>query len=491
MALRARLNPPRPTPQSWRWHQAKVASISASLLMGRERRMEAETYLADGYGLRLAMQSRKDGWLPLARLARVSQPARLKGIQVSPIYGVPYLAATQVFDIRPTPRKWLALERTRDADALRVKSGLILVSRSGTVGRTTVATRAHEGALISDDLLRVSADEDWAGWLYGYLRCTQAHSMMVSEQYGHIIKHLEVKHLNAVPVPLVNRGHQESFSARCRKILEKRNVSAAKLAEAEQLFTDAVGPLPSWEELETGFSLPATELFAKRRRIEASYHHPRAAAILQGFKDNGKKVERLLDVAERVWWMKRFKRVFGDAGVPYVSADELFSLNPRLSKRVLVEQADHASEFFVREGWLVMACSGQVYGLNGSVALMTKYHEQLFFSHDLIRIVPRLDRVRPGYLYVALGHPELGRPLVIRYAYGTSIPHLEPLDVQTFPLVRLGSLSETRIAELAEEAVALRSEADEIENSLASDAETLVTDFLAGDRRNSVLTLAE
>ena len=44
--------------------------------------------------------------------------------------------------------------------------------------------------------------------------------------------------------------------------------------------------------------------------------------------------------------------------------------------------------------------------------------------------------IRPGYLLTALTHPTLGRPLVIRNAYGTSIPHLDPADVSDIPVVR-------------------------------------------------------
>jgi hypothetical protein len=149
-----------------------------------------------------------------------------------------------------------------------------------------------------------------------------------------------------------------------------------------------------------------------------------------------------------------------------------------LSKKVLVEQASEADRFFVKPGWLVMACSGQTYGLNGSVALVTDRQSHCFFSHDIIRICPSTDKIRPGYLLVVLGHPRFGRPLVIRNAYGSSIPHLEPDDVSDTPIVRLKRTDEDRIADLAEEAVALRDEADRLENRLTDDAERLISEFV-------------
>ena len=62
--------------------------------------MEAETYLSRGFSLREAIETQPNGWKPFGDLARVEQPGRLKGILVSPEYGIPFLAATQVFDVR-------------------------------------------------------------------------------------------------------------------------------------------------------------------------------------------------------------------------------------------------------------------------------------------------------------------------------------------------------------------------------------------------------
>jgi type I restriction enzyme, S subunit len=125
-----------------------------------------------------------------------------------------------------------------------------------------------------------------------------------------------------------------------------------------------------------------------------------------------------------------------------------------------------------------MACSGQIYGLNGSVCLATEAHSGTFFSHDLIRIRPKQGGPRAGYIATALSHPALGRPLLIREAYGTSIPHLDPSDVAAFPLVRLTKKREEALADAAEEAAAERGKADVKERKLANDAGTIVSDFL-------------
>jgi hypothetical protein len=433
------------------------------------------------------MEGRQGGWERLSEFATTWQPGRLKGIQVDPELGTPYLAAKQVFALRPVPRKFLSLDQIRDPHSLYVEDGQILVTRSGNVGRSILAHSPHRQVIISDDLLRIDVQRpEWWGWVYAYLRSSQARAMMMAAQYGHVVKHLEVSHLASLPVPVPQDGLLTDFSKKAESVLHKRNRAHELFLDAEECFEKAIGPVSFSKSPEVGFSVECSTLLSGRRRLEGSYHTPTATCILERFAELGLPVEQLSDVTERVWWMTRFKRVFGDNGMPYVSSGDLFSQNPPVTKRVIVEQAKNAEDFLVKAGWIVMARSGQTYGLNGSVALMTEKHERCFLSDDFVRIVPRLGRIRPGYLLTALGHPQLGRPLVIRMAYGTSIPHLDPVDVKTFPVVRLDEGLENEIADCTERAVQLRDEADESENGLTADAEALIDRFLSGDGSSPV-----
>jgi hypothetical protein len=401
-------------------------------------------------------------------------PGRLKGIQVSRDFGTPFLTATQVYDVRPVPRKWLALERTADAVNRFVSSGMILVTCSGSVGRPTLAYAPHEKTLISHDLLRVEpVDPSNAGWVYAYLLAPQVRAMSSSAQYGHIIKHLETSHLDGLPIPSVSDKSAANFNRRVARIIDLRNEAYRLSQKADMRFASAIGTLKSSAK-EEGFVATATDMTRGRRRLEASYHTPQATEILKRFKQS----DRLGDVTKGVWWMPRFKRFYGDAGIPYLSADELFTVNPPENKRILVDPCDKHRDYFVERGWIVMACSGQVYGLNGAAALITEHYENTFFSHDLIRIIADLSKIRAGYLLVTLTNRTHGRPLLIRAAYGTSIPHLDPGDVANFPVVRLAEHVESAVADLAEASAKARAEADVLEREIAADAGAIIDRFI-------------
>lgn len=475
MALRARIIPTLSSPKvASPWHKVKWAGIRASKLSVDDRRMEGDVYLSSGYGIRLAIEGKPSGWKPLGDLAEIGMPGRLKGIQVSQGHGTPFLAAMTVFDSRPTARKWLSLDRTADAESRFVSSGTILVTCSGTVGRTTLSYKVHEGKLITHDLLRIKAIEaSQRGWIYAYLHSKQVKAMATGAHYGQIIKHLEPSHLQALPIPLVKDEVALGFDLRFEKILALRNKSFDDLMAAEARYAKSIGDIKPKSDV-TAYGVSASSILGKRRRLDGSYYAPMATAI----KESIPNPVPLNKVSTKIWWMGRFKRFYGEGGLPYMSADELFTVNPADTKAILVRDDDGHKDYFVKRGWILMACSGQVYGLNGAAILATEYDERAFFSHDLIRIIPDDKKIRSGYLLIALTHPTLGRPLLIRAAYGTSIPHLDPSDVADFTVARLAPAIESEIADLAESSAAARAMADAMERELSVDADQIISAFI-------------
>jgi hypothetical protein len=480
MAIRARLTAPRETREEWLWHEVESTSLPASMLFGADRRMEAESYLAEGFNTRLQIEAKRQGWERLSDLVDTWQPNRLKGTLVHPDHGMPFLSATQVFDLRPAPRKWLSKGHVKDLDSLLVKPGMILVTRSGTVGRATLARESIVENIISDDLLRIAPKnaQDW-GWVYAFLRSNLAVKMMQSAQYGHVIKHLEPSHMNSIPLPVISLEIKQNFSDRVAMLLSLRNGAERLTRESETLLSKYLTPDGPSSGEHTFSQIGTSELFSDRRRFEAAFHSPRVRELLAAIGVNSRRIERVGDLVSRVWWMTRFSRNFGDGGVMYRSADDLFAISQVTQKQVYLEPIPNPQEFFVKSGWLLMACSGQIYGLNGSVTLATEFDEGFFFSHDLIRIAPKLDSIRSGYLFAYLGHPEIGQLLVKRNAYGSSVPHIDPGDVERIPVARLSEAQEDEIADLAEEASRRRAEADHVEREIAAEADGIITSFLS------------
>jgi hypothetical protein len=444
--------------------------------------MEAENYLAGGYGTRKAIESKSIGWQKFSAVARTRQPSRLKGIQVGSDYGTPFLAATQVYDLRPIPRKWLSLDRTEDVEERFVSPGTIVVTRSGDVGRATLAHSTMEGMLISDDLLRIEAiHPDWSGWIYAYLRAPTVRAIMKAAQYGHIIKHLEVSHIEALPIIDIPARDRKRFTNSAQEILEKRNEAHRLTLEAEQLFENAFGSFMPNDFGEHGFVAKANQLFMDgRRRLDAWHHNPSVAAIQKHLNARATTWASVVDLGFKVWLPTRFRRIPAEDGIPFIDSSDLFEINPDITKRIADQNFGDPYNARVTAGWLLLARSGQIYGVNGSAMMSGTCHESKVVSDHIIRIAPQKPRCELGYLMVAMTHPMLGRPRVKALPYGSSIPEIEVADVETLMIPRLPVAAEKKIAECAENAARLRNEADEIETLLADEAELQIARFLSG-----------
>ena len=490
MVIRARLSAPQPKPrEEWPYHKIEWAAISANLLAEADRRMEAETYLATGYAVRLTIESVRSGWVELSTVADVWQPSRLKGIQVGPEFGTPFLAATQVFDIRPIPRKWLAIDRTLNASDRFVKRGTILVTCSGSVGRSTLAFSPHVNTLITHDLLRVEArDKKHWGWLYAYLRAPKVRAMMTGSRYGHIIKHLEASHLQILPIPIVKDSLLDVFNSKVAEILELRDRANEKTLEAETHFESALGPLSVLDVGESGFVVgAASSFFTGRRRMDALPHNPAVFEIRKHLASNGKGFSQIGKSGFRVWLPGRFRRIPAEEGVDLVNTSDLFEINPDIVRRIADGDFGDPNKGRVEPHWLLMSRSGQIYGLIGNLVLATDALKGKVISDDAIRIAPADNAImRTGYILTALSHPTLGRPLVKSIPYGSSIPHIEPADLDYLDVVRLNRQDENRIADIAEQSAELRGRADVLEQRLGAEAEGIIDRFV-GKRHESLI----
>lgn len=486
MAIRARLSPPKEAPKAWPWHHAKWGEVKASIFSRGDRRMEAENYLSSGYGIRLAMDARATGKVTLGELAEVWQPSRLKGIVVSRAYGTPFLAATQVFDLRPVPRKYLSLDRTDSVAARVVKRGQILLTCSGSVGRATLAHVPHENTLISHDLLRVTPRDvkSW-GWVYGYLRSPQGRAMMRAAQYGHIIKHLETSHLRDLPVPALRDDLMDRFNQIAAKILALRIEAFERARVAEEIFAAAFPSLKP-EAQPLGFERRARELFGGRRRLDAGCFVLRPDEIDAAFLTDARSVQTLADVTDKVFVPGRFKHVYGDGGIPYLDSADILEVNPDITKFVLSLSPEEQKEYHVEPGWLLIPCSGQVYGNIGHSVLATEWHRAKVHTNHLLRVAPN-SSIRSGYLQCVLGHPELGRPRIVKFAFGSSVPEIAAGDILGVGVPRLATELENRLADLMDASALARDTADELEQELSSEAEHLIDLFLEGNTSSFVI----
>lgn len=443
-----------------------TSSVPLEAIAKGFRRFEAENYLTEGYGVRLSIESRAKSQVRLGELAKIWMPNRLKGIQTSPENGIPFLVATQVFEQRPRPRKWLSPSKTPFLKQRFVQQGWILMTCSGDVGDVILSYGPMLKTIISHDLLRIQPNNPAdLGYLYAFLRTRRARAMARSSKYGSVVKHVEPEHIMELPVPLFDHPLRSKLDGMIKKVFRLRQNAWELTNAAEELFSSMLGlKLPS-PPSQQSFYTRSGDLIQTGRRIDAHYHNPTARAIYKSFEEAHLEIQRLGEMVGPIFGVPRFKHIYSSAGIPYVDSEDLFKVHPEVTKYIPQVAKDDAAEYFVKRGWLLMMSSGQIYGLNGSVVLADEWCESKIVSNHVTRIVAKEGEESPdmGYLLVALNHPVFGRPLVLRLAYGTEVPEIAPYDLAAMPIPRADRETEEKIGRLARDAAREWAEARSLE----------------------------
>lgn len=480
MVIRAKLISSQLLPQSdWQGHEINYSSIKASLLFSKARRMDAEHYLEKGFQIRCDIESKKSGWLRLKDVAHVWKPPRFKGIEVDSEFGIPFLKAGQIYDMRPIPRKWLSAGHMDYYAELLVDAKTILMTCSGSIGRATFAYDTTKDILVSGDLLRVKVNLDLWGWVYACLRAPSVREIMNVSQYGHTVKHLDPLHLNELPIPMPEDPKiLKWFQEIAEKIFACRNEAFRKLKKAENIFEKQFPGYPKRDDSSVFIRKASQTIFQNRRRFDAQNHSPEKQSIEEHINSFDPTWSTLEQANCQIWSINRFKSIPAENGIELIGSAQIFELNPDYEKRISTSNIKDIDDGYVEPGWIMMARDGQVYGVIGSVVMATTRHKNKLPSCHVIRIVPGED-ILSGYLCIAIGHPTLGRSRIKTLPCGSSVPTIEVEDLKKFPIPRIKKNIEKAIAELAEAAFELWAEADAIENQIADRAENLILNFIS------------
>ncbi len=154
-------------------------------------------------------------------------------------------------------------------------------------------------------------------------------------------------------------------------------------------------------------------------------------------------------------------------GVPFLTTSSL--LQADLSNLSLLSKKDAQSRQLsfleIKPGMTLITCSGSI----GRMAYARADMEGVWSNQDIMKVVPDLDSIKPGYLYAYLCS-RFGVPMIASGTYGAIIQHIEPQHIADLPVPRLGAAEEQahdliqRAADAHVESGELRQQAGDLVN---------------------------
>jgi len=369
-------------------------------------------------------------------------------------FGRPYVKPSQLERVDIGVNRYLSLLHGELLEHLALEEGMILVTCSGkSLGKVLFARADLQGLVASHDLIRVAPDAERVhpGYLLAYLASPIGRVVIRRQIYGTSVVHVEPEHLFDLPVLRLDRTTENRIGEAVMRAQGEISVGIREfsLLSGRKPRPDLAGrghePKLPWtlDESPVGGGrigqVSSADVSRPGRRLTASYFLPRDVAAARALDESTLGRDRLADLCEQggIYKGPIFKRVMAldeGHGRPYVMPSQLERLEVGVRRYLSKAHGELLSELEIRHPTILITRSGKSLG---KVLFVRPDLDGLVASDDLIRVVADPEKVHPGYLLAYLAS-RVGKVVVSRQVYGTSVVHIEPEHLFDLPVLRIG-----------------------------------------------------
>ncbi len=160
--------------------------------------------------------------------------------------GVPYLNGKQILELDPNgfDKKYLSFvqHEERIKKQLEIKENTIIVTCSGTIGKTVLVPKHWVGWVGTHDLIRIESNNlDTIGYVYSWLNSEYGQLLLKSLTYGAVVDHIEAFHIANMEIPLLkNESKQKEINDKVMEANELRYQAYLKEQEAIAIMNDVI-----------------------------------------------------------------------------------------------------------------------------------------------------------------------------------------------------------------------------------------------------------
>ncbi len=142
----------------------------------------------------------------------VTLPGRFKRVYVEEGSGIVFFSGKNISELDPSDKKYLSLAQHKEKikNELVIKENMILVTPSGTLGKTVLVPKHWDGWAMTHDIIRlIPTTNEISGYLYAWLSSDYARELIHRFAYGAVVRHLEKEHISQVSVPLLQNENAQ------------------------------------------------------------------------------------------------------------------------------------------------------------------------------------------------------------------------------------------------------------------------------------------
>jgi len=406
--------------------------------------------------------------------------SRRKRIYVdNPKKGLPYLSNTNIMSLSPLKRcKYISKLLSNNIESDVLKKGMTLISRVGTIGQVSYVRMSLSGAVGSDNIFRlIPSNEIFPGYLYAFMSSVVGVELQKQLASGGVQDYIDGNNLSKIPIPRLGSALEKKIHDLIEKAAKMRDEATLILHQAQESICLELFGI-NFQELLSGTNknnsinykiINSASLLSNNLRLDASYHASVGEHILRLLFNNnilGKSENdfiRIRDICikDGLFIGGRAKRNYVESpkyGLPFLSSREMLYASFKNVKLISKKQPN-IEDLILRQGWTLISRSGTI----GNTAYVRKDMDGLTGSEHIMRVVPDLEKISPGYLYSYLSS-DIGYYLITRGTFGSVVDTITPDYVASLPIPRLGYPRENKIHQLVEHAAEFQTDANDLEN---------------------------
>ncbi len=463
--------------------------VSSRSLFSGDRLLQASSYAAVALRARNEIESCglpvspvEDCVEAMFHLTQNQARSNFKRIWADKGEGPPFMTPSEMFFFRPEKTRFLSHEMPKLSEMMP-HQGTIMMTRSGTAGYPVLVNRTLSEFAISDDAIRVLPGTVPIGYVYAFLASEYGHALVTSDQYGATVKHIEPKHVAAIPMPLAPRMVRQRIHDTILRAYRTRDEANNLLDDADEALHRHL-ELPKFDASQVDYigpgsnegAFPVPRAFAVSSvnlvgRLDASYHVPVVRSVHRRLRSAVYPVVELGDISLDIVVAPRFKRVYvgREYGVPLLQGSHIPQLTPRDLQYISRTETKNLERWIIHEGWVLVTCSGTI----GRVAMSTNRQDGWAASQHILRIIPDEARAHAGYMAAFLMNP-YGRHQLTSKIYGGVVDELTAEDTKEVLIPDPPREVRDEIGDLVMRAFEMRDLANEVEEEAVAEIEAMI-----------------
>jgi len=416
------------------------STVSLSEIINKSHRLDASVFDIEGKHARQVLNDCRwpivHLWSENGFIKNSYYPGRFKRIYVNKKDGIPFYLPSQINEINPKPNKYISEKNDIDLNLLKLTKDTILLSRSGTIGKSTIVTKTLEGKVFSDDIIRIELTNfEEIGYIYAFMISTIGQILINTNNYGAVISHIEPEHLHEVPIPNPDSEIKKQIHELIMYSFELRDQSNELINESQNLMISEL-QLPPIEELKPQYFIENIQLknyhvkiSQINDRIEASFHVPIINAIMEHINKFAEEVTNIGDqkISKSIILPARFKRIYVEEGqgTVFFGGKQIFELDPSNKKYLstLHHEERINDDLKIKSNMILITRSGTI----GKVNITPNHWMNWVINEHVIRIIPINENIA-GFIYTWLSS-DYGHELITRFTYGAVVDEIDDNQV--------------------------------------------------------------